>query len=146
MNQGLEFHRGEILSVFIICSEWKTLSSHRNKTKQKSVWTHVLTATRSEMKTHRTIVQTTEGAITKGSVFDHQSMEGKIYIANKFYASNWIPSLLLHMPLCWSYIFLNFSLLPCVTTTPLLTHGWACFHSFQVPLWSLSKPLLSQSF
>lgn len=131
---------------FIPCSEWKILSSHC-KNKQKKVSLNSCSHGNTFWdETCTKIVQNFWRCYYKGSVFDHQSMGGKIYIANKFYASNWIPLLLLLMSLCWSYIFLNFTSLPFVTITPLLTHYSACFHFFQVPLWGLSKPLLSQSF
>lgn len=102
------------------------LLKKKKKSMPKSVWIHVLMATYSETKGCTKIVQNIWRWHYKGvSVWPPANGKKVIYIENIFYVSHWMYFILLLMPLCWSSIFLIFSLLPFMTMKPLFTHPFS---------------------
>ena len=124
MNPELGLPSGGILRSLSHVLKGKCFHLIVKKKKNQSLsefrfsWQHIL-----RLKTILHYCKTSRGAITKGSVFDHQPRENKINRANKLYAPGLDPCASLLRSLCWTYICIpEFLTTALMTMRPLLTH------------------------
>lgn len=145
MNPGLGLPSGEFwgaLSHVLSgkCFHLIVKKKNQSLSEFRFSWQHIL-----RLKTTLQYCKTSRGAITKRSVFDHQPIENKNKHSKQILCT-WIGSLCFftQVSLLDLHVFLNFSPLPShdheTSTHP---PSQQAPHFFQVPLWSLSKPLLS---